>query len=325
MGAGQSTSYLSCPQDDGTTYTSAGRQFAIQCFNDSMYSDINSQGPITTTIMEDCITDCVNTAGCIDISFIPSKNECYLKYAINSGTYNDLVWGARLLDIDGVSTGTPVTLTTSTSTTSATSTTSTTSATSTSSTTLTSSIPTSSTIATTTTSASFCSNTKVPNGNFASGLAPWVFSGPDTQSHVVTNDSANDSIGSSSYFVFNSTGSNTNSISQRLCGIYDSAPYELIVRYVFVTAETTNASVADSRFYKFDIKLNGTSIQATHLSPDQTENEYTSFIAQFQAESSVYDLELSWGVDPTVAGADSNVLSVLEIGPVSLDEEVDFE
>lgn len=256
-----------------------------------MYSDIYPQGASSTTTLDSCIGLCAQTDNCVAVSWIPTTLACWTKNATNSGTRNGLVWGARLL-------------TTSTS----------------SSPSQTSTAASSPTPATNRTCNSVTNiyGTLV-NDNFAAGLAPWTFSGPDANiSHAVTYDaSAIFPDNTKSYFLLNSTGQNRNSISQLVCGLYNSANYIIYVRYSFVDAVTLDPAVVDERFYDLQILFNGTVVQETTMSPGMVdaENFYTASL-YFQATSSEYDLGVSWGVDQGAAGASDNVYAAIEVSNI---------
>ena len=55
-------------------------------------------GTSYTNTLDDCIADCDNTDGCIDVSYIPgSPGPCYKKSSIAEIRQNDNIFGARQL------------------------------------------------------------------------------------------------------------------------------------------------------------------------------------------------------------------------------------
>jgi len=306
---GASSSSLSCPASDGTTYTTAGQSYQIACFNDSMYSDIHPQGAASTFTLESCISLCAQTETCIDVSWIPTTNSCWTKNATNSGTHNGLVWGARLLTTSTSSELSPSTTVKPTST---------------------STSP--SAAATTTTAApsapTVCSTIdrygNIPNSAFASGLAPWVFSGPDTSSHVVQND-PHSPFTTSSYFLFNSTGQNRNTITDLVCGLNNHNNYGINVRYSFAAANAGPDVVPDDRIYGLQVSLNRTVVGEAMMSASMVAaDEFYSVGGNFEAESGAYELAVSWGVVGGVA-AEGNVYAVMEVTNIAFNLEEDFE
>jgi len=303
---GASSSSLSCPASDGTTYTTAGQSYQIACFNDSMYSDIHPQGAASTFTLESCISLCAQTETCIDVSWIPTTNSCWTKNATNSGTHNGLVWGARLLTTSTSSKPIP----------SASATTASTSA-SASSTTAAPSAPT------------VCSTIdrygNIPNSAFSSGLAPWVFSGPDTlSSHVVRSD-PHSPFTVPSYFLFNSTAQNRNSITDFVCGLNTYNNYGINVRYSFAAADAGADVGVDDRIYGLQVSLNGTVVGEAMMSASMVAaDEFYSVGGNFEAESGAYELAVSWGVVGGVA-AEGNVYAVMEVTNIAFNLEEDFE
>lgn len=70
-----------------------------------MFCDIiAATGALHVGSLENCIAACVDTPECVDVSYKPGCDECWLKRKVNSGTYNTEVWGARLLGV-GVGVG----------------------------------------------------------------------------------------------------------------------------------------------------------------------------------------------------------------------------
>lgn len=300
---GTSSSSISCPANDGSNYTSSGEIFRVACFNDSMYSDINSQGAIKATSLESCIASCVSTPSCIDVSYIPISSQCWLKNAVNSGTHNGYVWGARL--IGGAAS---ITSSTSMSTSIVPTATSASSASST-----VSSAPTQT-----------CDNRKqVTNNAFGSGLAPWVFTGADNAtSYAVTNSPPGIAPLGTSYFLFNSTGQNRNMVTQSICGLYNNGQYEVIVRFTFVGADSQNSAGV---VYDLQILVNGTNAQSLLMNPSQVApDEFYSSSVLFSDTGPVLDLGVSWGVAEG-EGRGENVWAALEISNVALIPEFNQE
>ncbi|KAL1596230.1 hypothetical protein SLS59_007929 [Nothophoma quercina] len=67
------------------------------CYSDRYGDDIPG-GTSYTNTLDDCIADCDNTDGCVDVSYIPgSPGPCYKKSSIADIRQNDNVFGARQL------------------------------------------------------------------------------------------------------------------------------------------------------------------------------------------------------------------------------------
>jgi len=279
---GTSSSSLTCPQADGTTYTSSSQTFRINCFNDSIYGDINYETPIIATSLESCIESCVSVRGCIDVSYIPTKSECWLKSSVNSGTHNGLVWGAELV-------------TTSTTTSS----------------------PTAAPLT--------CGDTPgaVSNPSFAQGLSPWAFAGYDSSySYVVTNAPTGTPLGSS-YYLFNSSSTHRNTITQRVCGLDGGLTYNATVLYTFAQVADNNTSPNQDMFYpQYDLQLmiNGTNAKSAKMTPSQRNpNAVYSSSMLVSSTGTEMDLGISWGTaDGAAAKGVNNVWAVIEVGDVQL-------
>jgi hypothetical protein len=284
---GASSSSLTCPQADGTIYTSSSQNFRVNCFNDSIYGDINYEAPVVVTSLESCIERCVSVRGCIDVSYIPTKSECWLKSSVNSGTHNGLVWGAELI-------------TTSTTTSSPTTT------------------PTQAPLS--------CGSTPgaVSNPTFAQGLTPWISAGPDSSySYVVTNAPAGTPLGSS-FYLFNSSSTHRNTITQRVCGLSSGLTYNAIVRYTFAQVADNNTSANQDMFYpQYDLQIlvNGTNAQSLKMTPSQSNaNEFYSESVLIKSTGGTQmDLGVSWGTaDGAAAKGENNVWAVMEVGNIQL-------
>jgi hypothetical protein len=167
----------------------------------------------------------------------------------------------------------------------------------------------------------------VVNSDFSQGMAPWVYSGPDTDSHVVQNDTtaAFAFAGDYSYFQINSTGQNRNSISQLACGLKPGANYLASARYAFIDAVPGNSNALDSRFYDLQITINGTVMQRQTISPNMVSEYYsTASYGPFKMPSAAVELGVSWGVDTGAIDAQDNLYSVLQLSPInfSIQEDV---
>lgn len=311
MGASNS-SLLSCPSSDGTTYSAGSYNYKIACFNDSMYSDINT-GALTEDSLDSCITLCSTASTCVGVSWLPTTKACWLKNGLNSGTHNGLVWGARRIE-----TSAPITSSTSVST-----------PTSTPTPTPTPTSASGSEIVLPTTAPSGC--TTLSNyGNmrgfdFSDYPSPWYFTGPDTPaSYAVNNDSSSPFL-TPNYFTFNSTGVNRNTVTQSLCNVYNTAAYEIYVKYAFQTSDAA-ASAASTAIYDLQIILNGTIAHHTYFTPSQLNpNSFSTTTYNFQAQSSNYEFGISWGLAAGQEATAGNVYSVFDISEIAFQEQEDFE
>lgn len=83
------TTGVSCPGSGGQTY----KGFVIECYNDRYNSDLKNS---PASSLSDCINQCINTNGCVDVSFVPgSPGVCYMKNNIGAPQTNYGVWAAR--------------------------------------------------------------------------------------------------------------------------------------------------------------------------------------------------------------------------------------
>ncbi|XPS97036.1 hypothetical protein M3J09_006279 [Ascochyta lentis] len=89
---------LSCPSSDSSTFTSnCGATYAIECYSDRYGKDIPGGTSYTNTLNE-CVADCDNTDGCVDVSYSPgSPGPCYKKSSIAEIRQNSNIYGARRL------------------------------------------------------------------------------------------------------------------------------------------------------------------------------------------------------------------------------------
>lgn len=85
---------VTCPQDNNSTYTSeCGAQYVIECYADR-YGDDLPNGYSQQPTLADCIEDCSDTPGCVDISWVVG-GACYKKGSYAAIRENDNIWGAR--------------------------------------------------------------------------------------------------------------------------------------------------------------------------------------------------------------------------------------
>jgi len=311
MGASNS-SLLSCPSSDGTTYSAGAYSYKIACFNDSMYSDINT-GALTEDSLDSCITLCSTASTCVGVSWLPTTKACWLKNALNSGSHNGLVWGARRIE-----TSAPITSSTSVTT-----------FTPTATPTPTPSSASGSQIVLPTTAPSGCSTLShygnMPGFDFSDSPSPWYFTGPDTPaSYAVNNDSSSPFL-TPNFFTFNSTGVNRNTVTQSLCNVYNTAAYEIYVKYAFQVSDAA-ASASSTAIYDLQILLNGTVAHHTYFTPSQLNpNSFSTTTYNFQAQSSNYVLAISWGLAAGQEATAGNVYSVMDISEIAVQEQEDFE
>ena len=85
---------VTCPQGNNSTYTSpCGAQYVIECYADR-YGDDLPNGYSQQPTLADCINDCSNTPGCVDVSWVVG-GACYKKHTAGAIRENDNIWGAR--------------------------------------------------------------------------------------------------------------------------------------------------------------------------------------------------------------------------------------
>lgn len=87
-----SSSEPSCPSGNGTSYTTNGATFTIECGIDHAGGDLSSK---QVSCFSECITACATTSGCVDVSYMGA--ECYLKKSLGNTLSNHIVNGAKLV------------------------------------------------------------------------------------------------------------------------------------------------------------------------------------------------------------------------------------
>jgi hypothetical protein len=92
-------STLSCPSADSTCYTSTtGDVYSIACGTDYYGGDLFMQW---TGSLNKCLEACSSTAGCIDVSWVPSNpvsnSPCWMKNTLTGGVKTDGIWAAKLV------------------------------------------------------------------------------------------------------------------------------------------------------------------------------------------------------------------------------------
>jgi len=165
----------------------------------------------------------------------------------------------------------------------------------------------------------------MPGFDFSDSPSPWYFTGPDTPaSYAVNNDSSSPFL-TPNYFTFNSTGVNRNTVTQSLCNVYNTAAYEIYVKYAFQVADAAT-SAASTAIYDLQILLNGTVAHHTYFTPSQLNpNSFSTTTYNFQAQSSNYQLGISWGLAAGQEATAGNVYSVFDISEIAFQEQEDFE
>ncbi|KAK8257222.1 WSC domain-containing protein [Phyllosticta capitalensis] len=89
-----SSSLISCPSGDGSTYMAAdNKTFIIECGIDHAGGDLGA--PTYPYDFGLCINQCASTSGCVDVSF--NGGPCYMKGSVGAAVANSGIWGARLL------------------------------------------------------------------------------------------------------------------------------------------------------------------------------------------------------------------------------------
>ncbi|EKG13913.1 hypothetical protein MPH_08912 [Macrophomina phaseolina MS6] len=112
----QPTYVPTCPDDDGSYFTTAGVTFQVECYTDHFGGVIG--GPLQGVTFDGCMNACAtyNPAPqpCIDVSWTPGQT-CYLKYEVGDASYNEDIWGGKVVAAIS-STVTPLSRTTTVST-----------------------------------------------------------------------------------------------------------------------------------------------------------------------------------------------------------------
>lgn len=108
--SGTTSSTVSCPGSNSTTFTSNGASFVIECGFDRS-GDINM---VYATNFATCIDACAAYSGCVDVSYVSNGGgACYMKSSINTPSYgNSAIWGARKASGSAASSSTPSSTTT---------------------------------------------------------------------------------------------------------------------------------------------------------------------------------------------------------------------
>lgn len=84
---------VSCPASNGTTVTSGGKKFLIECGIDHVGGDLTS---LNVNSFAACIDACAQNAQCVDVAL--SGAACYLKSTLGAAVNNG-VWGAKLVEL----------------------------------------------------------------------------------------------------------------------------------------------------------------------------------------------------------------------------------
>jgi hypothetical protein len=86
-------SSIACPNANGTIYSTSNGNYIIECYVDRSDHDLES---VQASSFYACISQCVSTAGCVDVSYASSANTCYLKNGQGNVNSNNGIWGAAL-------------------------------------------------------------------------------------------------------------------------------------------------------------------------------------------------------------------------------------
>lgn len=85
-----------CPAANMTIYNIANKNWLIECGFDRQGDDLSDYTLQTTATLDDCVSLCSSTSGCVDVSYIDSF--CYLKPLVESPIFNENSLGAGLAD-----------------------------------------------------------------------------------------------------------------------------------------------------------------------------------------------------------------------------------
>jgi len=97
------------------------------------------------------------------------------------------------------------------------------------------------------------------------------------------------------------------------------------VRYAFQSADAA-ASAASTAIYALQILLNGTVVSHALFSPKNVNGgSFSTTSYMFQAQSSNYELGISWGLAAGQEATAGNVYSVMDISNIALSEQEDGE
>lgn len=93
-----------CPACNNTVLYSEDSEntvaFKVECGIDHAGGDMTGEdnqhvGLRGTRRFRNCIEDCAETEGCVDVSF--QGDTCYLKDTVGPTVYSSVVWGARMI------------------------------------------------------------------------------------------------------------------------------------------------------------------------------------------------------------------------------------
>lgn len=87
-----SSTVLSCPGSNNSTYVSNDLSFLIECGIDHAGGDLKA---VDANSLQQCIDACATQNGCVDVSFLGAA--CYMKSSVGAPVYN-AVNGARLIE-----------------------------------------------------------------------------------------------------------------------------------------------------------------------------------------------------------------------------------
>jgi len=81
---------------DGSTITTGGSTFTVECFMDRTGNDV---GMIYAESLGACVASCASTGGCVSVAWVPGSptGPCYMKGAVGPAFPNGNVHGAKLI------------------------------------------------------------------------------------------------------------------------------------------------------------------------------------------------------------------------------------
>lgn len=90
------TGAVSCPSNNGATFSVGSSQYQLNCATDF---DGGDMGMVFTNTVMDCAAACSNTTGCLASSWVNGSPQgpCYMKSKVGTGNYNSGVWGVKKL------------------------------------------------------------------------------------------------------------------------------------------------------------------------------------------------------------------------------------
>ena len=94
VGGAAGSSSLSCPSNNGSSFSAAGSYYQLNCATDYAGNDLSM---VYTSSIQACAAACSNTTGCLVSSWVASSptGPCYMKSSAGSTVSNTGIWGIK--------------------------------------------------------------------------------------------------------------------------------------------------------------------------------------------------------------------------------------